>query len=299
VDVAGEASILPSTSSGDPPGGSAECSPVRRRSTYLVTAVLVTTAMSGCGGGGGKGGGASSGTTSTAADKGDFKLVFAPPADDADKTAQDLLKSSGLIGGLVTAMNQSVALPADIAVKVQPGDDGPAYDPSTRTIVVGYPFVTYVAGVFEKDDPKISGQDLASKTNDVVAFVVLHEMGHALVDQLHIPITGKEEDSVDNLATVLTGQFVDDNGEIALNFADFFALLQKNPAELKAEDFWDTHSLDIQRANQAACLVYGSDPKKHANLAPKIDASRRESCADDWKQAADSWVSLLGPYLKE
>jgi hypothetical protein len=254
--------------------------------------------VAGCGGGdgGSKKKPATTAASETAPDRGDFKLTSQPPSAD-NKDAAALLDATEVVKGLVDGMNSAVALPHNVAVRIQNADEGPYYDPSTRTLVVGYPFVNLVAQTFADADPKITDEDLASKTSNVIAFVLLHEMGHALVDQLELPITGREEDSVDNLATVMTAGVLEEGG-IALDSAEFFSYLQQDPRTLKASDFWDEHSLDAQRANTMACLVFGSDEKQFAALAEYIPEDRRVRCADEWKQAFDSWDQLLTPYIK-
>ena len=165
--------------------------------------------------------------------------------------------------------------------------------------MIGYSFVTYVSQTFADGEPDLSDQELAAKTDDVVGFVMLHEMGHALVDQLNIPITGREEDSVDNLATVILVEGLGaDGGDVALDFADFFALLQKDPAQLQAVDFWDEHSLDAQRADEIVCWVYGSDPAKYAYLKKLMPASRAAGCPAEFKQKLDAWTQLLRPHVR-
>lgn len=234
---------------------------------------------------------------SSSPDRGDFVLRYVAPRTGEDRLARRLIAETGVMEGIVSGMNESIALPRDIEVLVKPTDDGPYYDPSTRTLLLGYPFVAYVANVFDAADPSQAPRRLAERTVDVVAFVLLHEMGHALVDQLDIPITGREEDAVDNLATVLAG-YIDEQGTITLDFADFFSLLQADPATLQATDFWDEHSLDIQRANDAACLLYGSSPRRFGALGRQIPAARRVRCPEQWRQVERSWGRLLGDSIK-
>src|SRR4029078_13036153 len=52
------------------------------------------------------------------------------------------------------------------------------------------------SGKFDRDEVKAA---VLSTTR----FVLHHELGHALVDLLNLPVTGKEEDAVDQLATVV------------------------------------------------------------------------------------------------
>jgi hypothetical protein len=231
-------------------------------------------------------------------DNGNFKLTFQAPAK-SDADAAGLITGIGSVKDLVDVMNEVLILPRDISVVFASTDEGPAYEPSTRTLVVGYPFVAYVADTFNSADPSISAKELAIKTDNVIDFVLLHEMGHALIDQLKIPITGREEDSADSLATTITAEALPDGGDYALDFADFFSLLQQDPSQLSAVDFWDEHSLDVQRANDATCLVYGSNPKKYAGLTDYIPDDRLARCPDQWNQISTSWDKLLGPYLKD
>ena len=52
------------------------------------------------------------------------------------------------------------------------------------------------------------GDDYAQKYLAAnLRFVLLHETGHALIDLLEIPVTGREEDAVDQLATTLMQRF--------------------------------------------------------------------------------------------
>lgn len=267
----------------------------------LLALALAGFAVAGCGGDGEEQG--EEGVTIPGSpppdDRGDFKLTLEPPEDEADEDAASFVEEAGTLEGVVDAMNETIALPRDITVVAQSGEEGPAYDPSSRALVINYPFVNYVAEVFSGANPDISEDDLLTKTDDVVGFVLLHEMGHALVDQLKIPITAKEEDSVDNLAALITTEFIPEGADIALDFADFFALTQKDPSLLEEVDFWDEHSLDIQRANQTVCLVFGSDPDKYGGLAEFIAEERAPRCPQEWEQVAGSWLRLLEPYAKE
>jgi hypothetical protein len=277
---------------------------VRRRLRTLAffAAVLgLAVLLAACGGSNRKGGysnrdKAYSGANSK--DKGDFVLTIGKPSK-ADDAAATLVTEIGSVKALVDVMNEVMILPRDIDVVFASTDEGPAYDSSTRTLVVGYPFVQYIANTFNSANPDISAKDLAISTDNVVDFVLLHEMGHALIDQLEIPITGKEEDSADSLATTITAEAIPEGGDYALDFADFFSLLQEDPSKLTEVDFWDEHSLDIQRANEAVCLVYGSDPKKYAGLEDYIPDDRLARCPDEWTQISTSWDKLLTPYLKD
>ena len=104
---------------------------------------------------------------------------------------------------------------------------------------------------------------------DVFTFVFLHELGHALVHVLDLPITGKEEDVVDQLAVVMI--LADEDDEDDKEFKE--RIFRVNSAaiwfELKMqegyghESYAGVHSLNAQRFHNLLCWMYGSDP---ANL---------------------------------
>ena len=272
------------------------------RTTLITLALAAAVALAACGGGDGGDTGSTRAHSPPGppgpADHGDFKLTLERPRIAADRESAALVKQSGTAKSIVDAINQTIALPRDVAVRFASGEDGAAYDYPSRTLVVGYPFVSSVMRSFADAEPGLSRDDLLTKTDDVVGFVLLHEMGHALVDLLDIPITGREEDSVDNLATIFNVEAVPDGDAIALDFADFFSIVQNDPSTLSDVDFWDEHSLDAQRANDTICLVYGSDPRRERDLRHYIPRERRSLCGHEWRQADHSWQKLLAPYRK-
>jgi len=222
-----------------------------------------------------------------------FQLRHANTAQDTP--AYQLLAQTGVLGRIVAGMNDTFKLPRDIGVVVTSTDVGPAYISEANTLVIGYPFIQSIANTFLQAYPNLTAGQLAERVVNVASFVLLHEMGHALVNQLDIPITAREEDAVDNLATVINVEAFPAGGNVVFDFADFFSLLQANPTALS---FWDEHSFDLQRANDAVCHLYGSDPQAYANLAGLIPQERRVRCRDEWNQISSSWEELLKPYTQ-
>ncbi|WMT88412.1 DUF4344 domain-containing metallopeptidase [Pelagibacterium sp. 26DY04] len=136
-----------------------------------------------------------------------------------------------------------------------------------------------------------------------VRHTMLHEIGHLLVDQLNLPVLGREEDAVDTMATVMmleTG-----------TQADVAALQDTVDGWLYSEatrptrgyvnaDFYGAHSLDIQRSYAIACLMVGSDYDKHTHYATRISLpiDRQNSCAEDYRIAEQGWNTVLEPYRR-
>jgi hypothetical protein len=132
-------------------------------------------------------------------------------------------------------------------------------------------------------------------------FVLQHEIGHLFVAEFELPVLGKEEDAADSLATLfLLNQQSEEGNQALIDSADGWYLMEFSDAaeEYEAADFYDEHSLSIQRAYQVVCLMVGADSETFSDVATEyeIDVERQESCGFDYEQAANSWAGLLEPY---
>ena len=125
-----------------------------------------------------------------------------------------------------------------------------------------------------------------------------HEVGHALIDMLDLPVLGKEEDAVDGFAAVIATHL--DLDEVALTAAASFNIQSQMSQEFSLAEFWDSHSLNEQRMFTIICLIYGSNPEAHPELleAVGMPAEQGPNCQFDYAQTARSWSRVLGGYLK-
>ena len=228
--------------------------------------------------------------------KGAFVLSFGP-ANAKHARYKQFVQSSGRFQQVVDELNLTFDLPANIAIRFEEGD-GPAYYEDDRTIVMNYDFVQNAVEVFAGSDADLRNEEVADNVLGVIEFVLYHEMGHALINVYDLPVTGKEEDSVDALATVVA--VITDRQTIALAGIDLFNAWAEERGELSEEDFWDEHSLDEQRMYAIICWLYGSDPKLFKDLAKAVemDADREDACQADWQRQYHAWSKLLENHLK-
>ncbi len=148
----------------------------------------------------------------------------------------------------------------------------------------------------EKLDPADAAEFALGNT----FFVMFHEVGHALIAEFELPVLGREEDAVDNFASVMLapGEEDDERDSTILTYAiaGWFA----SAAQQGLEDiaWWDEHGPDMQRAYQIACLLYGSAEKTYDELADDIElpVERRERCGTEYQSTLQSWTALLAPY---
>ncbi len=242
--------------------------------------------------------GAASATPAPAgpAASGKFVVVFAKPRNSDEAILVQLLKAAKLTE-VFGELSKALLLPRNVTVSVRGGDEGPYYNPATRTIVLNHGFSALALNVFSTEYPKITPYRLGVLFGSVVYFVLFHELGHALVDVWDLPVVGREEDAVDAFSTIFMTEFVPNGGQIALAGADLFNYLgrQKKLSEL---DFADEHSLDLQRVYNVVCWVYGSNPTKWQNLTSVLPERRRVRCPSEYRQLAKSWETLLKPHIR-
>ncbi|MEH6420522.1 DUF4344 domain-containing metallopeptidase [Pseudomonas sp. CGJS7] len=134
-------------------------------------------------------------------------------------------------------------------------------------------------------------------------FLMLHEAGHALVDMLDLPSTGREEDAVDQLATTLMLSFVsadESQGDIAqkLQLASNFFLMTDNGQHDMAT-YADEHSVGAQRFFNLQCMVYGNNPGKYLRIVTsgRLPEARALRCEEESKQITRSWMRLIEPNI--
>lgn len=128
-----------------------------------------------------------------------------------------------------------------------------------------------------------------------VLWVFYHELGHALIDQLDLPVLGKEEDAADQLAVFLTDELWDDTG--ADRISDLVASGFWRAAEDAKEPapWWDEHSTDQQRHFTVACLYYGGDPARRGHVVKDVGLpdDRAELCVAERDQVDRAWGGVL------
>ena len=236
-----------------------------------------------------------------AAEDGDGEVIatIEKPAKE-DAAAAKLITTEQLAEETAKAISETIALPADIEIVMGGDEEGPYYDPNDGTIQYPWWFVTETQTLLA--DSGYKGEELDTAVLDATRFILLHEVGHALIDRLDVPVLGKEEDAADSFAAFAAVEMEED-GELVIGATDLFAAFEEVEGDKAYEEaaFWDSHSLDVQRFYTINCLVYGADTDKYGGVVEGvgIDKERLSECEDEWTQARDSWYEVLEPSLLE
>src|SRR5215510_8991037 len=178
--------------------------------------------------------------------------------DDAiepeNRDAMKKIRDSGVFERMADRLTKAVALPHDLQVVItDKGFDDPTTDVPGRTIFWPPAFskatydvlVEFLPEVMaSKGTPRAISKD--NFTADVLnvwgnQFILGHELGHAIIHQLNLPLTGLEEDSADGFATFFTVNDKDTGPNAALGAAVLFDAMGNKKPNLTLEDFSSDH----------------------------------------------------------
>lgn len=165
------------------------------------------------------------------------------------------------------------------------------FNPQTRTLTFCYELVEEIARRASFDFVRPPG--LADRiAAGAFTFVFFHELGHALIYSLKLPITGREEDVADQIATYMALKSPD--ATTGIQAGSWF--YSKNDVQFYTmRRFADEHSLSPQRQFNIVCWAYGKDPRLFAPLVKSVglSAERASRCQGEYAQMSRSLELLL------
>jgi hypothetical protein len=224
-----------------------------------------------------------------------FKVTYNPSNNPTHEEFRKIFEKDRVFEEVAEGLNKTIRIPTSVEINtVDCNTINAFYDPNTKRIVVCYELVSYFLGVFKptaKNDTELGNAVLGA-----LIFSFFHESGHGLIDILDIPAVGREEDSVDQLATLILIAAGDSGVNMALSGAYWFHLQAENGHKTP---FWDEHAFDGQRFYNILCLIYGSDPGKYARFvsAGNLPKDRALRCSEEYAKINKAWEKLLQPHL--
>ena len=208
------------------------------------------------------------------------------------------IDQSGLLRDIAAELNSVLKLDRSLGLRfAECGEANAYYDAEAREVSVCFELIEwYYEHMAEAYD---SEEELDDAVAGAFVFVFFHEIGHALVDVLDLPITGREEDAVDQLSAwiLLDGA---EGDQAVLDAALSFYAASESADMVDEGAFADEHSLDQQRFYNMVCWVYGSDPEGYEHLLEDdyLPAARAERCESEYAQIDRSWTRLLKAHVR-
>ncbi len=232
-------------------------------------------------------------------DEGDFIVEHLEVETPRYKEIDRQVRAANLLENAADKLNEALILPRNILLRTKDCKEINAfYDPNDRTVTMCYELMEHFYRTFKSAGTP--DEKAYEKMNDAVRFVFLHEIGHALIDQYKLPVAGNEEDAADRCSAYINLKELGQEGVRAVYAAaDAFAIESKQ-SDNSRRNLADEHLLREQRFYNSLCMIYGSNPQKHAKIVDEgyLPKERAVRCKGEYQRAVDSWINLLGPWRK-
>ncbi|MFE5797371.1 DUF4344 domain-containing metallopeptidase [Streptomyces sp. NPDC056503] len=229
-----------------------------------------------------------------------------------ERTARAFLRDHRVLEDAAAYADARIALPRDVPLRAARCEaPNPYWDRATGRITYCYGFVPDARRVFTRvDTDGTPAERTAAVDEDVVGLsngVLFHELGHALVDLYDLPVTGREEDAVDQLAVLLLASGDERHTDYAISTINAWGAIWEasEGGDPGVAAYSDIHSMDGQRFFNWACWLYGSDPERFADAVDAEDnpdgvlpRDRAALCPAEYRRIDSSWRTLLAPHLK-
>jgi hypothetical protein len=213
------------------------------------------------------------------------------------------LATSGMLDSVAKLANQMIRWPRTVAlIAVECGTANAFFNSTSEpypAVVLCYEFMNEIAEEFRYDN--LTAEQINEAIYSTVVFVLLHEIGHAAIHELELPVLGREEDAVDGFAALLLSQGDTNYAVWAAEYwmqrddlGDTGLLKQFGPGRT-ANAFADEHGLDEQRFYNIICWTYGAAPEQRRDLLARrsFPKGRADRCPSEYAQLQSSWNGLL------
>lgn len=209
------------------------------------------------------------------------------------------LQSGNWLQEFANQMNQGFALPERVwIVSADCGEENAYWRPDRRAIVLCYELLDGIFREFRYDG--LSQEQFGVAVASTSMFILLHEVGHGLIDVLNLPATGREEDVVDQFATLVLA--ASDDGSSTYWAAQYWRQRQDvgdwGIFKFDSTPFSDEHAFDEQRFYNIVCWSYGSNPQNRRFLLELLPENRAVRCPQEYARMSSAWESLLAQHVR-
>lgn len=236
-----------------------------------------------------------------------FTYEYVKPRNPQLMPTYDLVSKQNVFALMpeIHAVDHAFLLPQTIHfVAAECGESNAFYSQPKTEVVLCYELVDDILSKAKKTakEQKLDDAFVSDYVYGALRFILLHELGHAMIDQLQLPITGREETAADEFAAVLLLQYLDwgesrGGVESSLHYAGVY--LAGGAGKHDVSEFADEHEIGEQRYFNLLCIVYGSDPSGFLDLVTEqgLPRERADTCPAYTKRVMTSWYELLSPHM--
>jgi hypothetical protein len=227
-------------------------------------------------------------------DKGDVKFVFEQPSNPKYNQYYRDLYFNNCLDHLAQYMNSTYNFQRDIIITFNDVKEEHNANSNLRGNITIY---------YKILDDYIQNTPVVESTNRVsnaISFVILHELGHELIAQLKLPITGKEENAVDEFAII---QLLNNSNDLRMRDASIFGAFNwyADSKNYGSTNFSGEHAPNMERYYDMLAMIYSKLRQQNIVSDTKdlfLPSRRAEKCINDYEVKRRNWNQILGNYMK-
>lgn len=231
-------------------------------------------------------------------ESGAYRVQYAETSEDWSRKFGLQIQEWGYFEDAAQTLSAAYILPKNVNVVFTECEEANAfYSPDQQSIFLCYQLMQALDGQFRSF--LATEEAIAAAVWNTMLFVFYHEAGHSMIDMFDLPVTGWEEDAVDQLATLILLGAGAGGRDAALQGASWLSI-RANAVGGNLE-YWDTHSLGEQRYYNIICWIYGSDPDTHGELLKSwgLPQERAASCPAEYARMNAAWMTILAEHIRE
>lgn len=243
------------------------------------------------------------------ADLPSFTPFVAQPQSEKYQSWYETFIDGGQLKTMANVLSKNIKLPTPLLLVVEEcGKVNAFYHRGKRTITMCYEILDQIN---EKMEAKTkhdifrgtqSSEIMGKLWAGAFTFILMHEVGHALVHVLELPVLGREEDAADQIAAYFFLATVPPALPGTQSAFLTGALWYWEPETLfniyTKSMFSDEHSMNPQRQANFACWAYGKDPDRFQYVVKYLTKARAVQCGYEYAQLETSVHKLLGKNVR-
>jgi hypothetical protein len=211
---------------------------------------------------------------------------------------QDSLRKKRAMEDIAASLSRGVKLSTQLTIgTTECGSPNAFYTPSASAIVLCLELIDYLSAEIPKEFSRsASPQEIGQIVSGTLSFILFHELGHALIHQLNLPILGREEDAADQIGAF----FLLRSEGAAQSLAGAIWFFRQREMFYTRRHFAGEHSLGPQRQSNLACWAYGSNQTQFSHLlsSPFLPRERATRCDREYQQLESSVRRLLSSQVE-
>lgn len=230
-------------------------------------------------------------SSAPAAAQGRWRVAYPEAQDPMFAAMQQQFSRDDILASMVDPLNEFFPVSRDVTVELaECGREGAFYDPERPAVQLCYELLVSLAESMMQDEEEGGDQLFVG----AFALILLHQVGHAFVDLMDLPVTVSPEEAADQMAVVMVG-FSEE--ELASAVAGAIAL---NEMEVDWENPGSGRTaLSGRRLENLLCLLYGTNPDAHEWVVDEghLPAARASGCEARYEEVATEWIEMLSEHV--